>query len=96
MPIYEFECQEHGVFETTKSLAQARDPAQCPDCGRGAPRILSLPSLARLSRSVVKARDVNEKSRHDPKVVTRQKGGAPAPAPARAAAARPWMIGHGR
>lgn len=95
MPIYEFECQEHGVFEATKSLAQARHPARCPACGRAAPRILSLPSLARLSRTVVKAHERNEKSRHQPKVVTRQ-GGPPAPKPARAAATRPWMIGHSR
>jgi putative FmdB family regulatory protein len=74
MPIYEFECREHGVFELTRSVAEAREDAPCLACGIAARRILSLPSFSKMPRAIVKAHDVNERSRHEPRVVTRARG----------------------
>lgn len=40
MPVYEFYCKRcHGVFETIRQIAQASDPAPCPECGKKAERI---------------------------------------------------------
>ncbi len=45
MPIYEFECTDHGCFELTRPMAQMREPAPCPECGELGKRLLSAPKL---------------------------------------------------
>ena len=95
MPIYEFECRDYGVFELGRTMAERNEPAPCPSCDQTSKRIVSLPSLAQLATTEVKARDRNEKSRHEPKVVTRENKSADGPRVARAAhSAYPWAIGH--
>lgn len=68
MPIYEYECESHGVFEQLRSMADHRAPAACPTCDGEARRILSAPTLSAMPRSQVVARDRNERSRHEPTV----------------------------
>lgn len=41
MPIYDFECEEHGVWET---LAKYNEPKPCPVCGMPGVRMVSLPA----------------------------------------------------
>jgi putative FmdB family regulatory protein len=95
MPLYEYECGDHGVFEETRSLAQSTDDAACPACRRAAPRIVSMPTLARMDRSQVKARDRNEQSRHEPKVVQRRAATPTERSPLRSAGGGyPWAMGH--
>lgn len=71
MPLYEFECSEHGVFELERRMAEARDAAACSACGQWAARIVSLTNVAQVPRWKAKARKVNEKSQHEPRLVTR-------------------------
>jgi putative FmdB family regulatory protein len=71
MPLYEFECREHGVFELERRMAEASDAASCGVCGHDAARIVSLPNLAQVPRWKAKAREVNERSQHAPRLVTR-------------------------
>jgi putative FmdB family regulatory protein len=111
MPIYEFECPEHGVFEELRSISECSTPALCQGCGALAARILSRPNLAALPRSEVIARDRNEKSRFEPTVsngpslptegrsrsVHKHKH-EPAKKPGEAcvySGPRPWVIEHG-
>jgi putative FmdB family regulatory protein len=95
MPIYEYECVEHGVFEDQRSIARSDEDGPCPVCEKHSPRIVSAPNLGRMERSQVKAMDRNEKSRHEPRVVQtapRREGHL---APLRAASGGyPWAIGH--
>ena len=40
MPVYEFYCKRcDGVFEAIRQIAQASQPAPCPECGKKAERI---------------------------------------------------------
>ena len=77
------------------------EPASCPVCNGQAARILSVPLLRQMAGSQVAARDRNERSAHEPKLVVREKGapsdGTPAPraAHARHAPRRPWVLGQG-
>jgi putative FmdB family regulatory protein len=95
MPLYEYECRDHGVFEETRPIAQSTDDAACPACEHAAPRIVSMPALARMDRSQVKARDRNEQSRHEPRVVQRPPAQPTERRPLHSAAGGyPWAIGH--
>jgi putative FmdB family regulatory protein len=98
MPIYEFECADHGTFELTRPMAEVRDPAPCPDCGEIGKRLLSAPSVATGSLIGRRAAAVNERSQHEPRIVKRE-----APRPSNEPAKRtvhastggyPWAIGH--
>ena len=103
MPVYEYECREHGLFELLNSLSQSRDPAPCPTCALPGARVLSAPHLCAMPRSALLARDRNERSRCDPRLSNTPDGcGQPArsspqrPAPLQAYhGRRPWVIEHG-
>lgn len=100
MPVYEYECNEHGAFEHVRSMAESSRPAPCPECAALGKRIISAPHLSCMPRSQVKARDHNERSRHEPRVVhandaPRQGPPAPRKLHSHAASGRPWMLGHG-
>jgi putative FmdB family regulatory protein len=105
MPLYEYECRDHGIFENLGTIAQSRQPAACPTCDALCSRIVSAPHLACLPRAQVLARDRNERSRHEPKVSSSSRPSAHEHAcearssPNRALTtykgARPWVIEHG-
>ena len=98
MPIYEFECIDHGNFELSRPIAQVREPAACPDCGAAAKRLLSAPNLATGSVIGRRAAAVNERSQHEPRIVQREaprSKGEPAQRPVHSArGGYPWAIGH--
>lgn len=71
MPIYEYECQAHGVFESMGEMARARADGSCPECAESCPRILSVPRISGLSKQTRVALERNEKSQHEPRVATR-------------------------
>ena len=98
MPLYEYECKRHGAFELWRKMSESRSDARCPDCGRTAPRILSLASVAQVGVNERKARDRNERSRHEPRVATKTSGEARSRERPRlvsgSSCGRPWAIGH--
>jgi len=98
MPIYEYECSQHGTFELTRPMADVREPAPCPDCGGFGRRLLSAPNLATGSAIGRRAAAVNERSQHEPRVVQRVTP-KPTGEPAKRAVhsshgGYPWAIGH--
>lgn len=71
MAIYEYCCDQDGVFEVTLPLGTAPGSLTCSVCGSDARRVFSIPNLRRGSRTAVFAAiDHAEKSRYEPKVVT--------------------------
>jgi putative FmdB family regulatory protein len=96
MPIYEYECDAHGYFDEQRPMSLAKSNAPCPSCGTEARRVLSVPHLAQLARSERRARDINEKNAHEPRLVQRGavQGQAPMPRKVHATHGRPWAIGH--
>jgi putative FmdB family regulatory protein len=39
MPAYEFYCEDHGIFEVVRKMADAGEPAECPQCHQSAQRL---------------------------------------------------------
>ncbi len=68
MPLYEFECEECGVFEMFRSVSEASSPAACPECKGEAARVWSVPRISAVSPLQRMAGDRNERSRHAPHV----------------------------
>lgn len=68
MPVYEYECVRHGVFEEFHPMAESHLPRACPECGSAAPRVvLSAAVFAALPAAARKAHTINEASRYAPK-----------------------------
>jgi putative FmdB family regulatory protein len=69
--IYEYQCDQDGVFEVTRPLGTAPESVTCSVCGSKARRVFSIPMIRRGSRTaLVAAIDYAEKSRDEPDVVT--------------------------
>ena len=91
MPIYAFACEACGEFDVTRGVADAAAPAACPACGAIARRVFSPPGLARLVKPLRTALDREEKSAHEPEVVSVKAG---RPLPHTHAPAPPWVLSH--
>jgi putative FmdB family regulatory protein len=91
MPVYSFTCAGCGPFDVVRPMAEAGAPARCPACGSDARRVFSPPGLALMARPVRRALDLEEKSAHEPDVVSEKRG---RPMPHRHAPSPPWTLGH--
>ena len=78
MPFYAYDCAGCGPFDLLRPVAEAGAAGRCPGCGAEGRRVYSPPGLALLARPLRRALDGEEKSAHEPAVVT-QKRGAPMP-----------------
>lgn len=68
MPVYEYECEQHGVFEALQSMAAFQEPCSCPECGGESPRVLfTAPALGSRNRANIKAHGINERAADSPK-----------------------------
>ena len=97
MPMYEFECETCGPFQTWRPMDEARLPAPCPHCHADGVRVYSPPLLYKSSPVVRKARQLEEVSTHEPQVVHREAPKEEGSAPRRKAvrSPHPWAVGHG-
>jgi putative FmdB family regulatory protein len=102
MPIYEYECLEHGLFEELRPMHRSAERADCPECATASPRVLSTTRTNVVPRAVSVAHARNEKSQHAPEVCTHAHDHRAKPhRPARQGQAqvyrgkRPWVIEHG-
>lgn len=94
MPIYAFACPECGPFDVSRPMADAAAPASCDTCGAPASRVFTPPRLAALARPVRGLLDREERSGHEPDVVT-QKGGTPMHHHHHGGSApMPWVMSH--
>jgi putative FmdB family regulatory protein len=91
VPFYAFICERCGPFDLVRPMAEASSAAACPTCGAGARRVFTPPGLALLARPVRRALDTEEKSAHEPAVVTQKRG---RPMPHRHASTPPWVLSH--
>lgn len=67
MPLYTYDCPDHGVFTAFASINDYDKPCTCPDCGGAADRCFSLPQYRVLSDSARHAHATNERAQHEPK-----------------------------
>jgi putative FmdB family regulatory protein len=110
MPLYDYHCDEHGNFRAWRGISEARAPMPCPDCDRPALRQVAAPSLGILESVTRRAHERNEKSAHEPRVVSKASGASGdhrhahnhshahghghAHGHRHGTGSRPWMIGH--
>ena len=67
MPVYDYKCREHGLFNTLATMADSAKPVECPTCRALSPRVIVLPpEIAAMNAADRAAQDRNEKSRHEP------------------------------
>lgn len=67
MPVYDYKCQEHGVFNDLATMADSDKPCACPSCGELSARIIRLaPTLFGMDSEKKHAHEVNEKNQHEP------------------------------
>jgi putative FmdB family regulatory protein len=98
MPIYEYECQTHGLFEQERPMQRSSEGAECPSCHALARRVLSATRTNVVPRAVSIAHGRNEKSRHSPEVCNHAHPVRAPAQPARLQAyrgKRPWVMEHG-
>jgi putative FmdB family regulatory protein len=91
MPIYAFTCARCGSFELMRPVEEAAAPVACATCGEDARRVFTPPGLARVARPMRRALDLEERSAHEPGVVTEKQG---RPLPHRHPATPPWVLTH--
>lgn len=67
MPTYDYACDRCGGFDAFRSLAHRNEPAACPDCGAGSPRVFVVaPRLGLMSSTTRSAMATNERAQHEP------------------------------
>lgn len=47
MPLYTYDCADHGVFKDWSSMSESDRPGTCPICAALAPRAMARPMLAK-------------------------------------------------
>lgn len=86
MPLYEFRCDDCGIFDEWRTMAECNIPAHCPDCCQSAKRVFSAPAILsgslRLKRENPEPQLVKRDREPEPPKVKSHTGG------------RPWMISH--
>ncbi|MER3435270.1 MAG: zinc ribbon domain-containing protein [Leptolyngbya sp. ERB_1_1] len=87
MPLYEFKCDDCGVFDQWRSMSESAQPASCPMCQEPAKRIFSAPMLLNGSLRVSK------QANPEPQRVQRSEEPI-APKLRSHTEGRPWMISH--
>jgi putative FmdB family regulatory protein len=94
MPVYEFICPDCGPFDVARPAALAAAGADCPACGSAAARVFSAPRLALLARPTRRALDLEERSAHEPEVVTAKRGRPMPHHHHHHAPKAPWVLSH--
>jgi len=88
MPLYEFKCDDCGVVDLWRSIAERNDPANCPTCQQAMKRVFSPPMMLSGSLRL-------KQERPEPQLVQRSNDREPEQPKARSHnGGRPWMIGH--
>jgi len=71
MPLYDYKCEEHGLFHELATLEDADKPLACPQCGQLSARIIMLaPELLAMNEDRRLAFRRNEVAQHQPIVST--------------------------
>jgi putative FmdB family regulatory protein len=86
MPLYEYQCEDCGMFEEWRSLSEVDLPFHCPTCQRPGKRIFSPPTVLsgsfRLKHENPEPQLIQRNLEPKQQRVKSHTGG------------RPWMISH--
>lgn len=71
MPVYDFNCSDHGIFSDWMSYDASRQGAPCPDCGGVCTVLPSIPQISTMSSALRRAESRADASSSEPKVMKR-------------------------
>ena len=71
MPVYDFACQDHGIFTEWMSHTASLQGAPCPDCAARCAVLPALPQVSTMSSALRRAETRADASSAEPKVVKR-------------------------
>jgi putative FmdB family regulatory protein len=67
MPLYDYKCHDHGLFQELAMLSESAEPQPCPQCKSLSARVIVLPPvLLGIDSAQHKAMARNERSQHEP------------------------------
>jgi putative FmdB family regulatory protein len=92
MPFYDFMCDSCGPYEVERPISEATAPAPCPCCRRTGRRVFTPPGTVRTPGGLRHARDLEEKSAHEPDLAPRPRG-RPLHLHEHAQRTPPWAVG---
>ncbi|HEY0573400.1 MAG TPA: zinc ribbon domain-containing protein [Pseudonocardia sp.] len=70
MPTYGFRCARCGPFDVRRSMTELSELERCPTCAGPASRVFGAPALRAVAPAMRRALDAQERSAHQPAVVT--------------------------
>ncbi|WP_445188155.1 FmdB family zinc ribbon protein [Pseudonocardia sp. Cha107L01] len=70
MPTYGFRCGRCGPFDVRRAMADLSELERCPHCAEPASRVFGAPALRAGDPGMRRALDAQERSAHQPAVVT--------------------------
>lgn len=71
MPVYDYKCDQHGLFHELETMERAAMPAPCPVCQKLSRRVIAIPSkVVQMAPERLKAMERNEKAAHEPRILT--------------------------
>ncbi|MDO6682371.1 MULTISPECIES: zinc ribbon domain-containing protein [unclassified Oceanobacter] len=71
MPMYDYKCPHHGVFQELAPMQEHDQPQPCPQCHTRSARVIVLPpAIAKVLKETRAAMERNEKSREAPDVMS--------------------------
>ena len=74
MPVYDYKCQEHGLFYELATFEDSDKPCACPVCGALSSRVIILnPAVLTMDKDKKHAHEVNEKNQHEPTYSTQDR-----------------------
>ncbi|WP_035988072.1 zinc ribbon domain-containing protein [Leptolyngbya sp. KIOST-1] len=67
MPLYDYKCRDHGLFQELAMVSDSAQPQPCPQCDSPSARVIVLtPALLGLDPAQREARERSDRSRHEP------------------------------
>lgn len=71
MPLYDYKCPDHGVFQELAPMQEHDKPRPCPQCHTTSARVIVLPpEIAKVLKETKAAMERNEKAREAPDFMT--------------------------
>ncbi|PSB57534.1 FmdB family zinc ribbon protein [Chamaesiphon polymorphus] len=89
MPLYEFRCNDCGIFDEWRTMTESNAIAYCPQCQESAKRIFSIPGI-----QLNGALRLKKTENPEPKLAKKQDSDPAQRSRAKSHGGRPWMINH--
>jgi putative FmdB family regulatory protein len=89
MPLYEFRCNDCGIFDEWRTMTESSNPAHCPSCQESAKRIFSSVGI-QLNGALRLRKTANP----EPQLITKPNVDSAKRNRPKSHGGRPWMINH--